>query len=629
MTTTFTDQRALLDDADTDDWTGTDGLDTSAPTPVEASGCLGLIVSTETQEAYDTITSDDWSAGGTFFAWGRAYGAMDTLSAGGIQMIIGDGTNREGYHVGGSDVTGFRHFDGPVEWACFVMDPANKPASSTNFAGSEASLDESAVTQVGMAFKTLAKSVGGSRNCHIDIMRWADIGVGVTFTGGTTSGAAGSMSEAAVLDRAITTLAALGIVHELASGVFGIQGNIILGDSTSSSDQYWEESNATYAWEDRGLSTDNYYRFALIGSSTATNCEFSFTACTFVVPSAASASFDGNGADITVANLLGCTLIGFDQGIETSDDTGDDWTNCSYIANASVTTNGCDLSGSSLSQYVGAANTSMLIHNIDVDPNGKLDNLTFTKTSGTAHHAIEFGTAISDAADFTLTGCDFGTDFSATEDGSVGDETFHFKDTTGSITLNLVGCSGNKGYRTEGVTVTIVDAPVTTQITVTDAETPPVAISGARVFLEASDGTGPLPYQESVSITQTAGTATVTHTAHGIPDGTNVVIRGATQNGYNKVGIITVNNANEYTYAVDSGTVSPATGSPVASGVLISGTTNGSGIITDVRTLASDQPFTGTVRKSSGSPYYQPSRINDTTDSVNGKSVTVALLSDE
>jgi len=255
--------------------------------------------------------------------------------------------------------------------------------------------------------------------------------------------------------------------------------------------------------------------------------------------------------------------------------------------------------------------------------------MTFTKTSGTAHHAIEFGTAIADAASFTLNGCAFGTDFSATEGGTTGDETFHFLDTTGTITLNLVGCSGNFGYRTAGVSVTIVADPVSTEITVTDSATPPVAISGARVFIEASDGTGPLPYQESVSITQTAGTATVTHTAHGIPDGTNVVIRGATQNGYNKVGVITVNNANEYTYAVDSGTVSPATGSPVASGVLISGTTNGSGVISDSRTLSGDQPWTGVVRKSSGSPYYQSARINGTTDSVDGVSVNVALLSDE
>jgi hypothetical protein len=252
--------------------------------------------------------------------------------------------------------------------------------------------------------------------------------------------------------------------------------------------------------------------------------------------------------------------------------------------------------------------------------------MTFTKTSSVAHHAIEFGTDIP-TSNITLNGCDFGTDFSAGLDTTVGDETFHFLDTTGTITLNLVGCTGNKGYRSEGVVVTIVDDPVTTSFTVTDTDG--AAISGARALIETSDGTGPLPFEEAVTIVQTAGTATVTHTAHGIPDGTNVVIRGTTQNEYNKVATITVVNANSYTYAVDSGAVSPATGSPVASGVLISGTTNGSGLISDTRVLSSSQPFKGTIRDSSGSPYHQPATLTGTVSNTAGFSATVALLSDE
>lgn len=62
-------------------------------------------------------------------------------------------------------------------------------------------------------------------------------------------------------------------------------------------------------------------------------------------------------------------------------------------------------------------------------------------------------------------------------------------------------------------------------------------------------------------ITQTGGTATVTtSTAHGLTSGMNVTIAGADQAGYNLTATITVTTTTAFTYAVDSGTVSPATG---------------------------------------------------------------------
>jgi hypothetical protein len=573
MTTTITDQRLELDDADVDDWTGTDGIDSSAPDPVEASSSLGLVVSTETQEAYDTVTSDDWSAGGSFYVWGRAYGAMDTLQNGGVQLVVGDGTDRDGWHVGGSDVTGFRHFEGPVEWANFVIDPANLPQYSTNFAGTLGAVTFTAVTQFGIAFKTLAKSVGGSRNCHVDICRWADIGVGITIRGGTTSGAAGNMAEAAAADRSTSSGAAHGIVHELAAGVYGIQGNIKLGDSASANDQYWTESNVTYAWEDRGLSIDNYYRFEIVGRTTQ-QIEYSFTSAIFTVPQAASASFDANDANLDVVTMAACSWIGFDRGIETSQDTGDDWTFGIYISNGPVVYNGCDMTDSSFSSLVvpiidaqdetsydnspttegtfsggvgyavgdiiwltdgskitvdtlsgsavltftveagyggsvlaepsvaltqdrtdgsGAGFTltpdvdnfgefAALEYDTASDPDGKLDNMTFTM-GAVDSHAIDFGTNVdSSLVSITLRGIAFNSYDGANDD--VKGSTVRFLATTGSLTLNLIDCTvdgvspvasgGGKNFSVDdaaGITVTVVVQPVTLQVTVKDKNT--------------------------------------------------------------------------------------------------------------------------------------------------------------
>lgn len=77
-------------------------------------------------------------------------------------------------------------------------------------------------------------------------------------------------------------------------------------------------------------------------------------------------------------------------------------------------------------------------------------------------------------------------------------------------------------------------------------------------------GFAPVTTSSVTSITQTGGLATVTQTAHGYDDFDLIKIAGANQAGYNKSARIKVLTANTYTYAVDSGTVSPATGTIVA-----------------------------------------------------------------
>lgn len=71
--------------------------------------------------------------------------------------------------------------------------------------------------------------------------------------------------------------------------------------------------------------------------------------------------------------------------------------------------------------------------------------------------------------------------------------------------------------------------------------------------------------QAVTSITQTAGTATLTTTAaHGRATGDWVTVEGATQVGYNGVHQITVTGTDTFTFAVDSSVVSPATGTITA-----------------------------------------------------------------
>ncbi len=572
---------------------------------INGTQCVSKAGFTATQKGiiHDDVSAPSIAAGDAVFIWGRQANRniLDTIANSGGAVIMGtSNANFAGFNVDGSNAPGSEL----LSWVSYAVDPTQTSSYSSGTPGASSTWDH-----FGMEWKILGSgSLKGNPNAVGASWHGRELQVteGFTVADGTFAGAAST-----------DTTNRWGILIDVAGG-YQFHGAFVMG-TVATAVNFIDANRSILVLDDPFLPA-GFNEFEIRNASSNvewTNIIISHlgintpSVLTLNVGTFIGEACQFNDCDTTVFSSTGICLNTV-------------WTGCK-----AVDVQGADISGSSILVPSVAANNSGLIWNISQDTDGSLDNMTFSKTSGTAHHAIEFGTTIPSAASYTLRGCDFGTDFSATEGGTTGDETFHFLDTTGTITLNLVGCTGNFGYRTEGVAVTIVADPVATTITVVDSASPPVAIANARVFLEASDGTGPLPYQEAVTITQTGGTATVTHTAHGIPDGTNVVIRGATQNEYNKVGVITVTSVNEYTYAVDSGAVSPATGSPVASGVMVSGLTNGSGIITDSRTLSGDQPFTGVVRKSSTQPFYQSSRVNGITDSVDGFSTTVTLLSDE
>jgi hypothetical protein len=68
----------------------------------------------------------------------------------------------------------------------------------------------------------------------------------------------------------------------------------------------------------------------------------------------------------------------------------------------------------------------------------------------------------------------------------------------------------------------------------------------------------------SITISRTGSVATVSLTAHGYAVGDRVVIAGCTETEYNGTQtIVTVPNANSFTYAVTGSPASPATGTPV------------------------------------------------------------------
>ena len=244
-----------------------------------------------------------------------------------------------------------------------------------------------------------------------------------------------------------------------------------------------------------------------------------------------------------------------------------------------------------------------------------LHDVDFVQTG--AGHAIEINTATS----YTLTNIGFSGYGADTTDSAAIDVTA----SSGTVTLNIVG-GDTPTYKTAGATVVIVANPVTTTLIVQD--TSGTKIENARALVLAG-ATGGLPHEDVVTITRASTTATVTHTAHGLSNGDEVVVKNAVQNDYNGIQTISNVTTNTYDYTVSGSPTTPATGTILSTFVLINDLTDVNGEVSDTRTFSVDQELGGRIRKSSSSPYFKTSQVVGTTSKDSGVSITIVMLSDE
>jgi hypothetical protein len=109
------------------------------------------------------------------------------------------------------------------------------------------------------------------------------------------------------------------------------------------------------------------------------------------------------------------------------------------------------------------------------------------------------------------------------------------------------------------------------------------------------------------------GTGTVSVVSGQVTTTITVVITGTTT---------PIQNARVYLVAGAGGPLSQGT-------VIFNDLTDVNGQVEDIRSLASDQPVTGWVRKSTSAPYYKTSPISATIDNAAGLSLTIQMIPDE
>ena len=517
---------------------------------------------------------------------------MQPESSNGYEVYVSDGTNTDYVVAFGSDTYNGGWFNLVIDCALFTtVTPAN-------------------VVTWGMRANHTATAKNAD-NTWMDYVRYMD---GYYITGGTGTSDTVKLSDVAVADKGTTTLYGYGIVEESAGVYFG-SGEIQIGNGTTTT--YFEMDGDVLVYTDKPVADGLY---SLNGNGSG--CNISITNSTIK----ASGTGNNNRPDVDMSTgspgSVSVTDTVFIRGGAFTLGSGQTWTGCTFNDCEQITAGGADLRGSSVAGYEGTAGTAALLYSVAADPDGELDNMYFEKGTATTH-AIEFD-ATNTPTTIYLRGIDF-SGYNASN--GQNDSTLYFPSTTKTYTVYLVGCTGNISYRVgTGGTFNLVINPVSFSITVIDNTTKnPIQFVAVTVWATA---TGNLPHEDSVSITSSGTTATVSHTAHGLSTDQWVEIAGCTQTEYNGIWQITKIDDNSYSYTFPGSGTSPATGTPISTALIINGETNALGQITDSRSYTADQGYSGKALKGSWEPVYQEASITGTLDKDNGASLTVSLVPD-
>jgi len=536
------------------------------------------------------------------------FGVLETLANKGLAIRISSSSpgtsNYKDYVVAGSD--GSNGWTGG--WKLFVIDPT-KTASATN-----GTCDIGAIRTLGVWIDT-ASSVR-AESLFIDQIA---VGKGLRITGTSTSGWKDVVEYCTDYSNR-----AWGMFQER-DGIYYSFGKTYIGDAASQSanvsfadnarviqygtSQYYESSawKTTFPVDACGVIVEDHASYTtvftdgiLVGSDNGR------AGSVFIGNADQNVSFDmygGNHAN-SVTALYGTTLKDFTGPIVSGNDSehkfyGTTFGGCSQFDPVGAPA----LRNCIFSETADADSALLWNENIDVQDCVFIANITGA--------AIEMPS--STGSPYTYASLSFS--------GNAKDV---LNSSGSAITVNLTGSNATSS---EGSAVTFVSDPVTTEITVRDINTGSPLL-GARVLLVASDATGALPYQESVTITRSASTATVAHTGHGMATGDFAHIAGADQDEYNGAFEVTVTGANAYTYTVPGTPATTATGTITSTGGIFNTTTNASGIVTDSRSITLDQPVHGRVRSATGADKYKSSPLVGTIDKDSGLNITSQMIPD-
>lgn len=242
-----TDNRTIINDCEANTgWTGDDTANpiSDAGSFYQGSGALSTQLSNADEQM--NTTQDSVGAGTFSLDWSDVTlyllvkDNLNTSAAlGGVQFVIGDGTDLTGYDVGGFDKTGLVLPNFYYSYKLDVSVRVAAPGSFTNYAGTEANLNQAAATAVGYGSLHTAKAVGSTDNVVMDCFRYIANGSYALTIDGGASGTPETMTDVLVDEIA----GGWGLVANPKGNQFDFFGPTEWGTPSGTADSYFEASD--------------------------------------------------------------------------------------------------------------------------------------------------------------------------------------------------------------------------------------------------------------------------------------------------------------------------------------------------------------------------------------------------